>query len=337
MNEVTRNRIFERYAKYIWPIHRFFVRGLSDRCKKCILSKKYIHIGKDGICDECKAYIGKKCSVPNINIIHEFNEKVNYYMSFDREYHAIFMLSGGKDSAYVINRLVVEFPNLRLLCVNVDNGFASHISLQNVEYISGKLKVDSIIVRSHFERFKNAFRSAFLQLGAGKKSYEIVDFADGTIIYDIGKNIAKSMNIPAVFCGLSEVQSQMILKMDGFELENIGEPNIIFPLAAWRTSEIDIHNNVRELKLIPRGNDSPLITNNCMIATMCVIDIMNNGYCSFEPEFAKIIREGTADRRKWLYIYEMLEHATRKKWLEKDVVENLGKLGLTLEDVVKEK
>lgn len=336
MNEVTRNRIFERYAKYMWPIHRFFVRGLSRRCKKCILSEKYTKLDKNGICEECKKpHIIPEDIVASDVIQDEFKKKVNAYASSESMYHGIFMLSGGKDSAFVLHKLKTDFPNLRLLCVNIDNGFASPISLENVEHISKKLEVDSIIVRSYYERFKDAFRLAFLQLGSGKKSYEIVDFADGNIIYDIGKNIAKEMGIPIVFCGLSGIQAKMILNTDGFEIINQDEPNIIFPLAAWCTSEKEIFEQVKNLNLVSKGNDSPLVTNNYMIATMCIIDIMNNGYCSFEPEFASLVRDGKADRKKWFYIYEMLEHATRKRWLEKDVIKNLGKLELSIKDVVK--
>jgi hypothetical protein len=68
---------------------------------------------------------------------------------------------------------------------------------------------------------------------------------------------------------------------------------------------------------------------------MSVVDILNNGYCSFEPEFAQLVREGKADRKTWLHIFELLEFATRRGLLAKDTREGLRKLNLSLSDVVR--
>ena len=108
----------------------------------------------------------------------------------------------------------------------------------------------------------------------------------------------------------------------------------VFPLAVWRINEQEIRSIVRTLKLLLPGSDSPLVSNNALITAMSVIDILNNGYCSFEPEFAQLVREGKTDRKTWLHTVELLEFATRKGFLAKDVNAGLGKLGLTLAEVV---
>ena len=107
----------------------------------------------------------------------------------------------------------------------------------------------------------------------------------------------------------------------------------VFPLAVWRINEQEIRSIVRTLKLLLPGSDSPLVSNNALITAMSVIDVLNNGYCSFEPEFAQLVREGKTDRKTWLHTFELLEFATRKGFLAKDVNTGLGKLGITLADV----
>ena len=41
----------------------------------------------------------------------------------DDRYHVVLLLSGGKDSAYLLWRMRAEYPELRILCVTINNGF----------------------------------------------------------------------------------------------------------------------------------------------------------------------------------------------------------------------
>lgn len=47
------------------------------------------------------------------------------------KYDVIFALSGGVDSSYTLYRLKKEYPHLRILAVQFDNGFISEIALEN--------------------------------------------------------------------------------------------------------------------------------------------------------------------------------------------------------------
>jgi hypothetical protein len=66
---------------------------------------------------------------------------------------------------------------------------------------------------------------------------------------------------------------------------------------------------------------------------MCVVDILNHGYCSFEPEFAQLVREKKTDRRLWLHIFELMEHGVRTGRLVKEANQTLSRLGLTLNEI----
>ena len=172
---------------------------------------------------------------------------------------------------------------------------------------------------------------------SGRGSYGIVDNADGTLIYKIGADIAKAMGVPILLGGLSWVQLQKIVGTDDFELPSNSGVRQVFPIAAWRPSEQEIRKLVREKELVAKGFDSPVVSNNNLILTMSALDVLNIGYCSFEPEFAQLIREGKADRKTWLHTFELLEFATRRGVFDREIKATLAEFGLNLGDVVKGK
>jgi len=49
------------------------------------------------------------------------------------KYDVIFALSGGVDSSYTLYRLKKEYPHLKILAVQFDNGFISEISIENAQ------------------------------------------------------------------------------------------------------------------------------------------------------------------------------------------------------------
>lgn len=305
-----------------------------NRCKNCILSDAYVTLNH-GLCKKCSE---KELSYEDENseasreLKQEFRKKIKLYSKINRPYQALLLLSGGKDSAYILSRMRSEYPNLKILCVFVDNGFSSPVAISNASYVAEKFNTDLLIVSSYVEEFSRIFRQAFLDL-QGRGSYGVVDTADGDFIFEVGQRVAHDMQIPVNIGGLSWVQLEKIFGIKGFELKQ--EIPVIHPLAIWRVNEQGIRTEVQDRKLLPPGNDNPLVTNNKLILTMCALDVKNNGYCSFEPEFAQLIREGKADRKTWLHNFELLEFATRKGFFDKEIKDSLGKLNLTMEEVLK--
>jgi hypothetical protein len=133
------------------------------------------------------------------------------------------------------------------------------------------------------------------------------------------------------------MQVKQIIKTDGYIQENLNCPPTLFPLAVWRTNEQEIRDYVRKKELLIKGSDNPIVSNNDLIITMSAIDVLNNGYCSFEPEFAQMIREGKTDRKVWLHNFELLEYATTRGFLTGDIKKTLAKLNLKLEEIIKKK
>jgi hypothetical protein len=268
--------------------------------------------------------------------IRRFDETIKLYSDGEKKYHALLLLSGGKDSAYILNRMKTEYPRLNILCLYVNDGFASSYALKNASNTAEKLKTDLIIANSSVDQFARALRQSFLELN-GRGSSGVVDFVDGSLIFEVGQATAMEFDIPLVIGGLSWVQVQQIVGQDDFSLIKEDRPRIIFPLAVWRTNEQEIRLIVRSQGLLLPGSDNPLVSNNALIITMSAIDVLNNGYCSFEPEFAQLVREGKTDRKTWLYNFELLEFATKRGLLDKEIKQTLSKLNLSLEDVVRNK
>jgi hypothetical protein len=264
----------------------------------------------------------------------EFSEAIGAHAGKGHgRYDALLLLSGGKDSAFVLHRMRSAFPALRLLCLTVDNGFLAPVALTNAAYTARALGTDLLIVRSRTREFAGTLRNAFLSLN-GKGAYSVVDFADGTLIYQVGREVAQELGIPLVIGGLSWVQLEHIFGTSGFELPGAGPVRTFCPLAVWRVNEQTIRAAVRALSLLPPGQDSPLATNSPLVAAMCVVDILTLGYCSFEPEFAQLVREGKTDRQLWLHLFELAEYLTWKGPLQAEANRVLGRLGLSLNQVV---
>jgi len=326
----------EAYARYVWPTQRLFV-NVSKRCRRCILSEKYAPL-EDGLCEACR---NAKVAQPKIVQAEEtvvgfdaFSREMLSFCSRGRDrYDALLLLSGGKDSAFVLHKMRSMYPDLRLLCLTVDNGFMSPLALENAAYTAAKIGTDLLTLRSRAGEFAKVLREAFLSL-RGRGSYSVVDYADGSLIYQVGRETAQDMGIPLMIGGLSWVQLQHIAGVNGFEVPDEGPVRTFFPLAVWRANEQAIRSAVKELGLIKPGNESPLATNSSLLTAMAVVDVLNLGYCSFEPEFAQLVREGKTDRRLWLYLFEIIEYLTHTGPLKEEASRALSTLDLTLDEVV---
>jgi hypothetical protein len=67
---------------------------------------------------------------------------------------------------------------------------------------------------------------------------------------------------------------------------------------------------------------------------MLMMDILRIGYCGFEIEFSRNIRDGLADRTTWKNRFDALKWLTEKGLLNSMMNELLGKLNLTKMEVL---
>jgi len=245
----------------------------------------------------------------------------------------------------------------------------SPVALDNCRRIVERVGVDWIALRPARSLFAKSFRYACTHAGPGQGAFETVDRIDADLGFSLAKIFAATHRIPLLVSGLSWVQAELLFGARSFEVppdralakvtatlgRPLGEiyapdemcywwdpgrfpreahPRFIHPFHAWRLGEQEIRDRVIELGLIAPGNDSPLLTNNVLITMMIVADYRRLGYASFEPEFARLVREGKADRVFWRNVFEMLEHSARTGWMLGREVDRLAAgLGLTPEDI----
>ncbi|MFZ1982782.1 MAG: hypothetical protein WAU91_00115 [Desulfatitalea sp.] len=365
-------RLFEKYIRYVWPIHRRLVRKqLTPRCIRCILPASYAPL-EDGMCPHCREeQINPVPPFPKQKerMQAEFDNRMRALITeCDRPYHVMLLFSGGKDSSYLLQRMLQTYPGLRILAVTVDNTFMSPVAMENIQEIIRRLGVDHMTMRPRAATMEKMYRYALTHLNA-KGCSGTVDQFDGDFFSDLARNLAANLRIPYIVCGLSPAQVENILGLrtyitasedearprevvagirlrDLFDAEEMKywwngpawpaeqRPRMLFPFYIWDLDEMFIKQEVLRLGLMPRGDESPLITNHQLIPLMGIVDMVTFGYSSFEPEFAGMVRQGKADRKHWLYSFETLEYAAKTgRFLGAAVDEALARLSLTRQDV----
>ncbi len=245
----------------------------------------------------------------------------------------------------------------------------SPIAKANIDELLPKLNIDHMYVRPKRQFHKTLFRYALTHLNS-QGGYGTVDFSDGEFMLDTARSIAANNKIPLILCGYSKYQVQNGLKLNSFEsprsleqearvetaglklkdifknqedLDGWWQPSkyspeaiarLIFPLFAWDLEEDAIKKQVGEWGLLQDKNNSPIVTNHLLIPLLGVVDVHLLGYSSFEIEFCRMIREGKANKKEWLHVFEFLEYVSKTGLFVKDnVITSLGWLNLDLKAV----
>jgi len=288
-------------------------------------------------------------------------------------YDALVLFSGGKDSCYMLSRIRKNYPGLRLLLMTWDNGFYSVLSLQRCKEVAAKLDLDHIVYRPRSSVYKTLYRYTLKNVEM-KGSYQTVDRLDGTLNQMLGFYFAYDMDIPLVLAGVdfaqelimqfhsyyvmpfedmcTRVLTDRMERRSGFKIADIftaedqklfwdgtGKdpdriPRYVLPFVAWRPDKAAILSELEGEGLMPERDSSPILTNNQVLSIMTAIDIKTIGYCSFEPEFAEMIRFRENDPVYWRNAFELAEFASRNKLLlQRTISKVLRKLDLTYADV----
>ena len=288
-------------------------------------------------------------------------------------YDALILFSGGKDSVYMLSRIRKTYPKLRLLLMTWDNGFYSKLSLQRCKEVAEKLDLDHIVYRPRSSVYKTLYRYTLVNVEM-KGSYQTVDRLDGTLNQMLGFYFAYDMGIPLVLAGVdfaqelimqfhsyyvmphedmcSRVLTDRMERRSGFKIADIFSeedqklfwdgtgrdpdrvPRYVLPFVAWRPDKAAILAELEGEGLMPERDSSPIITNNQVLSIMTAIDIKTIGYCSFEPEFAEMIRYRENDPVYWRNAFEFAEFGVRNKVvLHRTVSKVLRKLDLSFEQV----
>ncbi|KPA18701.1 FAD synthetase [Candidatus Magnetomorum sp. HK-1] len=186
------------------------------KCKRCICSSSVpgVTVNNNGICSECEedSQMGDANNLKKY--ISEMEERFDALRKKDIPYHALCMLSGGKDSTSILYLLKKKY-GLRPLAFGVIHPFVNDLSIKNMKEAAKKLDVD--LIQFHVEEriFKKFMRAGILE---GHK-HNLGEFFGcdicSRIYHRISVKMAIQMKIPYLLCGSDPIQTESPVLIDG--------------------------------------------------------------------------------------------------------------------------
>lgn len=196
------------------------------RCMRCLLTTGYpdVQFDEDGVCSICREFDEYNSSAEKyFRPFEDFEKLVNPAKAKRQsEYDCLLLYSGGKDSSYVLYRLVDM--GLKVLAFTFDNGFISAAAFRNIERQTSKLNVDCIISKTDHmdEIFVESLNSDRTVCSGCFKS-----------LTTISTKLAQEKDVNVVITGLS--RGQIIdTKLEGlfqqgiFDVEEIDRKLLLF-------------------------------------------------------------------------------------------------------------
>lgn len=169
------------------------------QCTRCVMDTSDSHITFDdkGQCNHCSEYFantakrtyqGSETEQLRHALLNTIRDKGK-----NKKYDAVLGISGGIDSCYAA--WVCKQEGLRILCVHMDNGWDSEISVKNIRYIIQKLGFDYESVVLDWEEFKD------LQLSFLKASVPEIETPTDVAILGALHQVAARHGIKTIISG----------------------------------------------------------------------------------------------------------------------------------------
>jgi tRNA(Ile)-lysidine synthase TilS/MesJ len=153
-------------------------------CKKCVLDSTTpgISISTDtGLCQFCEHFTPLTPEKKE-----EYRARMDTLLKSPPQqgkYDIIFALSGGVDSSYTLYRLKKEYPHVRILAVQFDNGFISETALENAQKFCDLTKSTYMRLALDQSALRDTFSKAARSTGAyrGTAKYRASDICNTCI------------------------------------------------------------------------------------------------------------------------------------------------------------
>lgn len=305
-------------------------------CKKCILDSDIpgIQINKEsGLCHFCETYT-PLTPQERTEYLTRIEKLFEQYVGAGN-YDIIYALSGGKDSSYTLYKLKKDYPFLKGLAVQFNNGFTSEGAIRNAKKMCEITGCDYFQLTMKEEILLDTFRKAAESYNAFPRfaKYRASDICNVCITIIKQKLIEKAIIEKAPFIvfaftagqspnpiitlsanfiqwsrNLFETQLQKIGIDDKDELfllkkavlANLGEnvPSILHPLCLWDYNEDIILETLLEIGWeLPGINDSN--STNCTLNSFaCYNHLEKYGFHPYTFDIAGLVRSGDMPRKE---------------------------------------
>jgi hypothetical protein len=339
-------------------------------CVRCLLPAAVTgaNIDESGVCAFCRAYKeSSQARQEETRRGYEEDLETTLRHCHGRgEYDCLVNLSGGKDSCYLLHRLVRDY-GLRVLAFTTDMN-VPEVAWDNIRRTITKLGVDHLVYAPSREFYRKFYRF-LLQNQEARGAVRTVCYVCAPLFEAYALRTAVEKDIPLVVAGYSPGQPEPERMVYEFSRELICEtdwtppevrdsdlftpselslfwnphhypagtnfPRYLAPFHAWPYNQADVMAKVVELGLIANSKYASPVHSNCPVNWLLMYsDLQNLGYNPYTPEFSALIREGKASRRYWKWMMPVVNFMIRRKvFLGRNVRKSLAWLGLTPRDL----
>lgn len=305
-------------------------------CKKCVLDSDIpgITINQEtGLCHFCETY-APLSSQEKTEYLTKIEELFKEYGG-KGDYDVIYALSGGKDSSYTLYKLKKDYPFLKVLAVQFDNGFISEGAIKNAKKMCEITDSDFLQLTMEKEVLYDTFQKAAESYDAFPKfaKYRASDICNICIAIIKQKLIEQAIIRKAPFIvfaftggqspnpiinlssnfiqwsrNLFEKQLEKIGVDDKDELfllkreviENMGDtaPSILHPLCLWEYSEDKVLDTLLKIGWEQPGINDSNSTNCTLNAFACYNHLEKYGFHPYAFDIAGLVRSGEMSREE---------------------------------------
>lgn len=229
-----------------------------SKCKKCGIPSIYpgTILDEKGICNVCHFYEEHKEKVQDyFGEMEELEAIIKDGRGNDaKQYDCMLLYSGGKDSTYVLYKLVEM--GFKVLAYTFDNGFISETAIENIKNIVKELNVDHVF--DSYNKMNEIFLNGLHEeCSVCNGCFKVLRIKSTKFAYEKGiKNIVTGFSRGQIFdLRLSDILKQGIFNVDEIE-KKIFEQRLLYHIkndyvTSFMSKDMLIDENMlKEIRLI---------------------------------------------------------------------------------------
>jgi hypothetical protein len=336
------------------------------RCKKCLLPETVpgAALDRDGVCAPCRAWRPADAGAAEAARAareRDLEAALASARASGAPYDALVCLSGGKDSLFLLHRVVKDF-GLRALAFTTDVNIPD-IAWKNIRRTIAALGVDHLVYRPAESFYRRLF-AHLLRHQEARGAVYTVSYVYAPLFEGDALAAATARGIPLVLAGYSPGQPEpermeyefsraLIERTDwtppalrtsgAFSDADLARfwnplrrpagtrfPRYLAPFHAWRYDQNEVMRAVHRLGLVERrAHASPVVSNYPINWLLMYSDLRHFGYNPYAPEFSALIRDGRASLAYWRVMAPVVDQMIRRRaLLGRDVTRQMRWLGI---------